>query len=69
MSHPSAGAFRMAGAVVLYWVSSISIVFLNKILMLHLGFRFPLLITLFQMAFTVLCLEALRRAGIITVRA
>ncbi|KAL3877908.1 hypothetical protein ACJMK2_035550, partial [Sinanodonta woodiana] len=47
------------GAAILYGTCSVSMAFINKILMTSLGFDFPVLIMVFQMLFTILALEIL----------
>jgi GDP-fucose transporter C1 len=53
----------IAAVVLFYWVVSIALVFLNKLLLLRWDFSFPLTVTLFQLAFTWLSLLALGTLG------
>ncbi|KAL3877910.1 hypothetical protein ACJMK2_035552 [Sinanodonta woodiana] len=53
------------GAAILYGTCSVSMTFINKILMTSLGFDFPVLIMVFQMLFTISVLKILSYFSVI----
>lgn len=62
-SKPQRSNAAIAGVVLFYWVVSIALVFLNKLLLQRWDFAYPLTVTLFQLAFTWLSLLALGTVG------
>ena len=63
MKPKSYSTMSIAGVVSFYMLVSIALVFQNKILLNEFGFPYPLLITLFQLIVTSICLFVLGTFG------
>jgi GDP-fucose transporter C1 len=53
----------IVAVVAFYWIVSIALVFQNKNVLSHYDFSYPLLVTLFQLIFTSVCLILLGTVG------